>query len=92
MIKSFRHGGLERFFKTGSKSGIQPAHAKKLQLLLFALNRAAQPLDMDLPGLNLHQLRGELSGLWAVKVNGNWRLTFCFDGVDAILVDYRDYH
>jgi len=25
-------------------------------------------------------------------VNGNWRLTFRFEGDDAVLVDYHDYH
>lgn len=47
---------------------------------------------MDAPGWNLHHLHGDLGGHWAVKVNGNWRLTFAFEGEDAVLVDYRDYH
>jgi proteic killer suppression protein len=25
-------------------------------------------------------------------VSGNWRLTFKFEGEDAIQIDYRDYH
>ena len=28
----------------------------------------------------------------SVWVNGNWRLTFTFEGVHAVLVDYQDYH
>jgi len=47
---------------------------------------------MNLPGWHLHQLQGDLAGHWSVKANGNWRMTFCFEGEDAILVDYRDYH
>jgi proteic killer suppression protein len=35
---------------------------------------------------------GSLEGPWAVSVNANWRLTFSFEGEDAILVDDRDYH
>jgi hypothetical protein len=31
-------------------------------------------------------------GHWSVDVTGNWRLTFAFEGDDAVLVDYRDYH
>ena len=92
MIKSFRHAGLEKFFKTGSKAGIQPAHAKKLDSQLVILDSAAQPSAMDVPGWSLHALKGELAGQWAVKVNGNWRLIFAFDGKDVILVDYLDYH
>ena len=92
MIKSFRHAGLQKFFETGSKAGIQPAHAKKLDAQLIILNRALQPVDMDLAGWQLHPLKGNLAGHWSVKVNGNWRIIFAFDGQDVILVDYRDYH
>jgi proteic killer suppression protein len=92
VIKSFRHSGVERFFLTGSKAGIQPSHANKLNLQLTVLNRARKPEDMAMPGWNLHLLSGDLKGHWSVKVNGNWRLTFRFDGEDVILVDYQDYH
>ena len=92
MIKSFQHAGLEKFFKTGSKAGIQPAHAKKLSLQLFALDLAKSAADLSRPGWNLHPLKGDLAGHWSIKVNGNWRVTFRFAGEDAILVDYQDYH
>jgi proteic killer suppression protein len=92
MIKSFRHTGLEEFFKTGSKRGIQPAHAAKLENQLETLNRAPSPQAMNLPGWHLHALHGKLANHWSVRVNGNWRLTFRFEGEDAILVDYQDYH
>ncbi len=90
MIKSFRHVGIQDFFKTGSKAGIQPRHAQKLTVQLTILDAAKAHRDMSAPGWNLHPLKGELRH-YAVKVNGDWRLTFAFDGEDAILVDYRDY-
>ena len=92
MIRSFKHAGLEKFFRTGSKAGIQPAHARRLEDQLATLDAAIKPMGMNLPGWNLHPLQGELTGHWSVKVNGNWRMTFRFEGEDAILVDYRDYH
>jgi len=92
MIRSFRHKGLERFFLHGSKAGIQAAHASRLRLQLGRLDAAAGPGDMNLPGWRLHPLKGPLKGMWAVSVSGNWRLTFAFDGKDAVLLDYRDYH
>jgi proteic killer suppression protein len=92
MIRSFNHKGLEKFFKTGSRAGIQPAHAKKLSQQLVFLNEAKSAADMNLPGWALHALAGELAGHWAIKVNGNWRMTFRFEDSNAILVDYRDYH
>jgi toxin HigB-1 len=92
MILSFVHKGLERFFKTGSVSGIQAKHADKLRLILDQLNAASLVSDMDFPGANLHPLKGNKKGLWSVKVNGNWRITFRFENGDAEIVDYVDYH
>lgn len=89
MIKSFRHAGLQRFFETGSKAGIQPHQAARLSRQLKKLDTAAEPGDMNVPGWKLHALS---TGHWSVWVNGNWRMTFAFEGKDAILVDYQDYH
>ncbi len=91
MIKSFRHSRVEKFFLTGSKAGIQPQHANKLTLQLTSLNAARGPSDIAAPDWKLHALAGGLKGHWAVS-NGNWRLTFRFEGEDAVLVDYQDYH
>jgi len=92
MIKHFQHKGLKAFFETGSKAGIQSAHADKLARQLALLNVIKAPGEMALPGWGLHPLKGDLAGQWAVKVSGNWRLTFAFEGEDAVLVDYQDYH
>ncbi len=91
-IKGFRHRGLKRFFATGNKAGIQAKHADRLRLILGRLNAASDPRDMNLPGLDLHELHGARKGTWAVKVSGNWRVTFGFAGKDAEGVDYEDYH
>ena len=91
-ILAFRHKGLEGFFATGSKRGIHAADANRLRLILGRLNVALDPLDMNLPGLNLHELKGDRKGTWAVKVSGNWRVTFTFAAKDATQVDYEDYH
>jgi len=92
VIKSFRHKGLEAFFTTGSKAGIQPAHAKRLRLQLAALDASVGPHGMNLPGWRLHPLAGNLAGHWSVTVSGNWRLSFGFEGENAVLVDFQDYH
>jgi len=91
-IKAFRHKGLEQFFTTGNKRGIQAKHDERLRLILGSLNAAIAPRDMNLPGLSLHELHGSRKGTWAVKVSGNWRVTFGFAGKDADNVDYEDYH
>lgn len=92
MIRSFRHKGLQRFYETGSKAGIQPEHATRLRLQLAQLNEASMPADMNLPGWHFHALVGNLDGHYAVTVNRNWRLTFMFQCGDAFVVDYHDYH
>jgi proteic killer suppression protein len=89
MIQRFKHRGIEAFFNTGSKAGIQPHHAPRLSRQLKHLDRAKAPQDMNVPGWKLHKLS---TGHWSVWVSGNWRLTFAFDGENAILVDYQDYH
>jgi proteic killer suppression protein len=94
MIKSFRHAGLEKFFKTGSKAGIQPHHAAKLEEQLTALDLAQGEDEMAMlapASWRLHSLQGK-EKYWSIWVNGNWRVTFTFEGEDVILVDYRDYH
>lgn len=92
MIQSFRHKGLRRFYETGSVSGIQPKHVKRLRMLLAALDSSQTIDDMNVPGFRLHPLKGADKGRWSVWVNGNWRLTFEFRDGQAYVLDYEDYH
>ena len=92
MITGFRHKGLEAFYTTGTTRGIQAAHAAKLQRILALLAVAAAPADLNIPSFKLHPLKGELNGHWSIWVNGNWRVTFRFIGVDVELVNYVNYH
>ena len=92
MIKQFRHKGIKTFFENGSKAGIRPDHAPRLARQLRQLDDSRSAKDMNIPGWGLHPLSGDLAGHWAVTVSGNWRLTFRFEGEDAIMVDYQDYH
>jgi proteic killer suppression protein len=92
VIKSFRRKGIRDFFETGSLAGIQPKHAKRLAVQLDVLDDAIGAEDMQVPGWKCHALEGKTKGFWAVSVSGNWRLTFCFEDRNAVLVDYQDYH
>jgi len=92
MIQSFRHKGLRRFYESGSVAGIQPQHAKRLRMLLAALDSAQIIGDMDIPGFRLHPLKGADRGRWSIWVNGSWRLTFEFRDGQAYVLDYEDYH
>lgn len=92
MIKSFKHKGLEIYFKTSSLRGIQAKHRQKLGLILDQLHAAHDIQDMNFPGSGLHPLKGNLRGYFAVSISGNWRLIFEFSDGNAFNVDYVDYH
>lgn len=92
MIKSFSHKVIKLFFETGSKAGIQAQHANKLARQLTLLNHAKMPEEMNIAGWRFHALSHDLAGHYAIWVDKNWRLTFRFEGEDAELVDYQDYH
>ena len=92
MIKSFVHKGLEDFFYDGARKGIQTKHASKITAILDRLDAANEIRDMNYPGSGLHPLLPKKSGRWAVKVSGNWRVTFEFRDGDALNVNIEDYH
>lgn len=92
MIKSFRHKGLKRFFEEGAAKGTPLEMTTKLELRLDALNAAEHVGEMNIPGWDLHELKGQRKGAWSVKVTGNYRLTFRFQGGNAYDVNLEDYH
>ena len=92
MIRSFKHRGLRALFDGKTVRRVAPAHVEKLRDILAVLDRSREPDEMNLPGLQLHSLKGTLTGFWAVSVSGNWRVTFRFDNGDAVDVDCIDYH
>ena len=91
MIRNFRHKGLERLFVASTTRGIATEHRARIERMLDRLDAAVRPGDMSIPGWRFHPLRGTEKGRWAVAVSGNLRLTFAFDGEDAIDIDLEDY-
>ncbi|MBL4571924.1 MAG: type II toxin-antitoxin system RelE/ParE family toxin [Gammaproteobacteria bacterium] len=92
MIKTFKHKGLEKYFTSGSMSGIQANHASKISDQLAFLHAAQSIEDINKPGYQLHELKGKLKGHWSISVSGNWRIVFRFIDGDAYVVNYEDYH
>ncbi|MGH8673163.1 MAG: type II toxin-antitoxin system RelE/ParE family toxin [Burkholderiales bacterium] len=92
MIRSFRHKGLERFFTKSERRGIDAKHADRIRRILDRLDAAVRPEDLNLPGYKFHGLKGDRKGVYAVSVSGNWRITFRFEGGDAVYVNLEDYH
>ncbi len=92
MIKTFRHKGLKRLFEQESTRGVQADLAPRITRRLDAIDAATAVTDLNLPGFDLHQLKGDRAGTWSIKVSGNWRITFRFEGGDAHDIDLEDYH
>lgn len=92
MIKSFRHKGIERFFLKSDSRGINPKQASRLRRMLDLIDQATSVGQLEIPGMYLHPLKGARKGTWAMTVSGNWRITFRFEGEDAIDLDLEDYH
>ncbi len=92
MIKNIKHNGLNKLYKYGHTKGVRTEHAERLRKILALLETAETFDDMDLPGLKLHELKGNRKGTYAVSVSGNWRITFKLQDGDVSDVDYEDYH
>jgi len=92
MIRSFRSKGLQRFAEKGDTSRLSVQNIDRTTRILLRLDAASEPTDMNVPGLRFHSLTGDQKGRYSVMVTGNWRLTFGWDGEDAIDVDLEDYH
>jgi proteic killer suppression protein len=92
MIRNFRNRGLQRFWTRTDTSALRPDWVAKVNILLRALDAARRPSDLSGPGTGFHALRGNLKGRYAMTVSRNWRITFGWDGEDAVDIDLEDYH
>ena len=92
MITAIRHKGLEAFYRDGLAKGLPQKLVKRISAILPALDVADSPEELDLHGLRLHKLKGEVEGYWAVSVSGNWRLVFRFKNKGVYDLDLVDYH
>lgn len=92
MIRTFKNRALKKLYEKGDPSKINPDHVGRVEDILFRLDNAVQPSDMDWPGWKLHPLKGEYKGFHGVWVSGNFRVWFRMKDGDAFDVDYGDYH
>lgn len=92
MIKNFRHKGLDKFFQHDDRSGLSAQQCDRIGRLLDAIDAAESPEELNIPGWGLHKLTGSKKEFWSLKVSGNWRITFKFEGGHALDVNLEDYH
>jgi proteic killer suppression protein len=91
-IRTFRHKGLSELWSANRTAKIDRRFHKRIIERLDALEQAAAPEDMNLPGFNFHQLQGFEPVRYSVHVNGPWCVTFEFEDGDALRVDFEQYH
>jgi proteic killer suppression protein len=91
VIRSYRHKGLKELRRTGTSRRLRQDQVARLLRLLDALNAATAPEHLNVPGFGFHGLHGRPKR-YAVSVNGPWRVTFGWDGMDAVDVDLEQYH
>lgn len=87
-----KHKGLRALHDNGSMAGVPPNLVPRLRRILLALDTAKHPGNMDLPGYRLHPFKGDMAGLWSVRVTSNFRVVFGFEGAEAVDIDLIDYH
>ena len=92
VIKSIRHKALRNYWTKGQTKGLNAHWLPKLRFILDALNAAEAPEDMNFPGSYFHALKGNLTGFYAVRLTGNYRVIFQSEEDGFTLVDIVDYH
>ncbi len=92
MIRSFRSKALKRLAEQGGASKLSVPNVRRVETILARLDSATIPEDLNLPGYRFHGLKGKDKGRYAVDASGNWRITFAWDGRNAIDVDLEDFH
>jgi len=92
VVRNFKHLGLKRLYERGDRSRINPNYVGKIELILADLDASETLGHMRRPGYRLHELKGDMKGLYAVDVSGNWRIIFRFEDGEASGIDLIDYH
>lgn len=92
MIRSFRSKALKRLAEQGDASKLSLPNVRRVETILARLDGAMMPEDLNLPGYRFHGLKGKDKGRYAVDASGNWRITFAWDGRNAVDVDLEDYY
>ena len=87
-----KHSGLRALHERGDGSRLSTDLVPRLRRILLRLEGATRPGNMGVPGYHLHPLKGARRGQWSVRVSGNWRVVFRFEGTEVVDVDLIDYH
>jgi proteic killer suppression protein len=91
VIASFEHKGLRKLFE-GDGRYVEGSLRNRIARVLSVMDAAGSIAELKIPGFRLHELSGDLNGLWSITVSGNWRITFRFAGGQFHALNLVDYH
>ena len=94
MIITFRHKGLRQLWEMGNGMRLPSEQVPRTERMLEVIDALQEvPGDLEVyKNWHIDKLSGKLKGFWALKVSGNYRLIFRFEGFNAYDLDYVDYH
>ena len=90
MIRSLRSRALHSLWNEADAHGIRADQVARVRRVLLELDVASRPDDLNLPGYRFHPLQGRPKR-YSVTITRTWRITFEWDGEDALKIDYEDY-
>lgn len=93
VIRSSANAETERFFATGKSRRLPTEILKRAAMRIGQVDAATRIEDLRLPPFNqLEKLSGDRDGQWSIRINGQWRVCFRFEGGHAFELEVVDYH
>ena len=80
------------FYEEGLGVKLPSGQLSKIRRVFDMLDAVTSEDDIRKLGYNVHKLKGEYAGFWALTITGNYRIIFRFEAGDVHDVDYLDYH
>ena len=90
-IQSWGSRRSKRFAK--GKRGLYPELIEdKVDDLIDRLQRGDGPRELEEAAYQIHRLKGDCKGAYAIELSGSHRFVFRFEDGDAYAVEVVDYH
>jgi proteic killer suppression protein len=90
-IQGFRHKGLRELFENGRSAKIGKRYEANALVIMDFLEAIAELKDC-IGVQDFHELKGKNKGTYSMHVNGNYCITFKWNGQHVYDLDFVDYH
>ena len=93
VIKTFADRETEKIFRQEFSRKLPQTIQRVALRKLLMINAAMTLNDLRIPPANhLEALSGDREGQFSIRINGQYRICFVWDGNDAEQVEIVDYH